>query len=103
MNIVTVELLDGGMVRRRFETDIDSLQHLQRRASGLSRLPAAMKVAALHLGSGLDDAQGVVLRQNALFNQVMDQTLEQQVSDGLAVICTCLVSGLRIRPVRAVS
>ena len=58
-----------------------------------SSVASAASLLALHLTTdnlrrGLDDAQGIVLRENALFDEVMNEAVEEQKLNaigGLAV------------------
>jgi hypothetical protein len=81
VDILSVDLRHARPLGDRFETRIHALENPQCGARPGGRGLTFVKRAAGYLSNRLDDAERIVLRQHALFHQVMNQTFEKLLID----------------------
>ena len=76
MDVVPVMLRRALLALERFETRISALQRSQRGARPLRWRLAIVRFTADHLSHRLNDAEGVVFRENPFFDEMMDEAVE---------------------------
>lgn len=70
------ELRNEGPLSYHFKAGIHSVQNHELLFSERGLRPFCFKFAAFNFRNCLHDAQGIILRQKTLFDQVMNQALE---------------------------
>ena len=96
MDVVPVLLLGGLLPLERFEARLGALQGCQRGAGLRRGRLASVRFTADHLSHGLNHAEGVVFRENAFFDQVMNQAVEQQIANAPKRLRMSLLIGIFI-------